>query len=216
MFVSSLKRERTLAECVTDWFLLLFLFNDAGIDLGDTKVHKLVFLSEFEMKLQGFKGFNFNFIKLPFGPFSSDLKKDMDSMVKSWLITGYAHKIASFGSKILENFNHLLENNPFFVEKIHEVNEMYANIPRDELVNLVHGMHNPERPWLTIDETRQGSYILKRVKLCHEDKVFKITESDIASLEIYFDPRTFASLRSSLQEAKSTPAVKLSDVSDVV
>ena len=184
--------------------------------LGDTKVHKLAFLSELEMKLQGYKGFNFNFIKLPYGPYSADLKKDLDGMVESRLITDYAHKISQYGKKILENFDYLLENNSVFVEKIHEVNEIFSNIQRDSLVDIVHGMQNPERPWLTIDETRRGSYILKRMKLCQEDRVFKLTESDIASLEIYFNPRTFASLRLSLHEAKSKPAVKLSDVSDVV
>lgn len=216
MFVSSLRRERTPEERITDWFLLLYLFHDAGMGLGDTKVHKLTFLSELEMKLQGYKGFNFNFIKLPYGPYSADLKKDLDGMVESKLITDYAHKISQYGKRILENLDYLLENNPVFAEKIHEVNEIFANIPRDKLVNLVHDIQNPERPWLTINETNQGSYILKRMKLCQEDRVFKLTESDIASLEIYFDPMTFASLRSSLHEAKSKPAVKLSDVSDVV
>lgn len=216
MFIGSLRRERTLKERITDWFLLLYLLNDAKIGLGDTKVHKLVYLSELDMKLQGYKGFNFNFIKLPFGPFSSDLKKDTSDMVDSWLITDYAHKTTSFGKTILKNFDHLLKDNSVFAEKIHEINGTFAGVPRDELVTLVHNMKNPEKPWLTIDETRRGSYILRRMKLCHKDRAFKISESDIASLEIYFNPRMFAALKMSLQEAKSESAIKLSEVADVV
>jgi hypothetical protein len=67
-------------------------------------------------------------------------------------------------------------------------------------------------PTLTIENTKQGSYILKRIKDAHRARGFVLDESDLASLEIYFDPKTLGSVLSSLREAKNTPSVKLSDV----
>jgi len=215
-FKSGHKRERTAEERITDRFLLLYLIQDIGVGLGDTKLQKLAYLSEMEMNLQGFKGLNFNFIRMPYGPYSSELKKDIDALVESGVISGYAHKTTHFGKRILDAFGHLIENNSILIKKIQEINRKFAHIPRDELVDIVHNMCNPERPWLTIDDTRHGSYILKRKKLWHKDRVFKLTESDVASLEIYFNHGAFNSLRLSLDEAKTKPAVSLSDVSNFV
>jgi uncharacterized protein YwgA len=211
-FRSGQKRERTTEERITDRMLLLFLIQDAGVFLGKTKLQKLTYLSELDMNVQGFKGLNFNFIKMPYGPYSSNLQKDLDNLKEINVLSGSGHMLTRFGKNILNNFKHLIKNNPVLIEKIQKINQEYAHIPRDELVEIVHKMRNPTRPWLTIEESRHGSYLLKRMKIWHKDRVFKLSESDIASLEIYFDPVAFDSLHSSLQEAKTKPAVLYSDV----
>lgn len=206
------KRERTLEERITDRFLMLFLIQDADKRLGNTKLQKLAYLSELEMNVQGFKGLNFNFIKMPFGPYSSELKKDIEHLVDSKIISKESHKLTKNGKKILSNFRHLIENNPVLTKKIQDTVKKFSHIPRDELVDKVHNMCNPQRPWLTIDETKHGSYLLKRMKLWHKDRVFKLMETDIASLEIYFESDAFNSLKSSLDKAKSESAVPFIEV----
>ena len=51
---------------------------------------------------------------------------------------------------ILKNFLHVIKDNQIFIEKINMVSKEYAHIPRDELVEVVHNMHNPQRPSITI------------------------------------------------------------------
>lgn len=202
MYVRSSRRGRTLEEVMTDKILLLYLLNDANRRIGVTKVHKLTFLSERDMKLQGEKGFNFNFIKLEWGPYSSDLKKDIQELEKTGLIYSSSHMPTVQGQLILENFQQILERNQSFLSKIQNVNKKYAHVERNRLVKIVHGMINPERPWMTIHDTPHQNYILKRLKIAYENKAFHLTESEIASLEIYFEPTLFNSLKSALEEAK--------------
>lgn len=204
--------ERTEEEQITDQFLLLFLINDADIGVGDTKLQKLTYLSEVEMYAQGEKGLNFNFIKMPFGPFSSELKEDAKQLVKSNIITDYSHKSTDFGKLILRNFQQLIDNNSEIICKIRQTNTANKNLERDNIVDVVHQMRNPLRPWQTIDDTKHGNYILKRMKTWEKKKAFKLTKSDIASLEIYFNFKTFNSLRHSLYDARTTPAINLRDV----
>ena len=88
------------------------------------------------------------------------------------------------------------------LRKINQVNEQYSHIHRDRLVIIVHDMNNPERPWMTIHDTPHRSYILKKLKIAYENRVFHLTESELASLEIYFDPEMFDSLNTALAEVK--------------
>lgn len=202
MYVRSSRRGRTLEEVMTDKLLLLYLLNDANRRIGVTKVHKLTFLSERDMKLQGEKGFNFNFIKLEWGPYSSDLKGDLKELEDCNIISGSSHLPTKHGRLILENFQYILERNHSILRKIQDVNREYAHVDRDRLVKIVHGMINPERPWMTIHNTPSRSYILKRLKIAYENRAIQLTESEIASLEIYFEPELFDSLKSALEEAK--------------
>ena len=46
--------------------------------LGDTKAHKLTYLSELSMINDCEKGFNYDFRNLPYGPYSEELQEDID------------------------------------------------------------------------------------------------------------------------------------------
>ena len=212
MFVRSLRRGRTLEEHLADRFLLLYLLDDANIGMGVTKIHKLTFLSEVDMNLEGRKGFNFNFVKLDYGPYSQDVKYDINFLVKCGFVKKRIHWLTQKGTMILDNFEEIRDKNTNFLEKIQEVNRVYAHIPRDRLVHLVHQMPNPLRPWMTIEETPERKYLLKRLRFAHQDRVFQLSKSDAESLEIYFDSELFSSLARSLASAKREPAVPLSEV----
>jgi uncharacterized protein YwgA len=199
----------TSEESLTNKLLLLYLLENAETPMGDTKLHKLAFLSERNMNFQAEKGFNYNFIKLEWGPFSTDLKKDIDELVNLGLISRVVHSPTDRGRFILSTFNNILQRNSSFLDKIQKVNRDYAHLERDELVKIVHDMENPEKPWTTIHNTPKGKYILKRLNYALDDKIFQLTEDEIASLEIYFDQELFDSLVASLEEAKCKPAVVL-------
>ncbi len=203
------KRGRTPKEIIIDRFLTLYLLKHARIGIGDTKLHKLNYLAQLAMTRQGHRGFNYNFIKNKYGPWSTDLVKDIDKLRINKIITPYKHKTTFYGNIILQNFNQILERNQQVVKKIEQVNDTYARIERNKLVDFVHGMRNPDKPNLTIHETRTGWYILKKNI---EGREFDITEEEIASLEIYFEPENFRSLEESLERARYEPAVKLSDL----
>jgi len=212
MFVTSPKRGRTSEEIITDRFLVLYMINKVRSGIGKTKLQKLVYLSEMDMKLQGQKGFNFNFVKLPYGPYSADLKNDIKELQNLKLISKDYYKSTRKGSNILKNFDHIIQKNGIFFEKIDQVIRKYANIDRDILVHIVHEMKNLERPWLSIKDTKQGSYILKKLRITHQDRAFQLSENDIAELEIYLDSETYYDLVESLQEAKSQKSIPLSEV----
>jgi len=208
MRVRGSRRGRTPEEVLIDRFLLLYLLNQVPEGIGDTALQKLGYLSQFEMHKQGHKGFNYTFIKLPYGPYSEDLSRDVEDLQAKRIITGFKHKPTMKGCNILNNFNHLIDQNITLTDKIKRVNISYSRYDRDTLVDIVHKMCNPNNPRYTIHETRQGSYILKRPLMWDEKLEFKVTESDIASLELYFEPSDYSSVVESMQEAQEKPAIK--------
>jgi len=209
-------RGRTPEERIEDKFLVLYTIADADIGVGDTALQKLTFLSAVRMQKQGHKGFNYAYIKMDYGPYSSELKDDVAELERANIITQFAHDVGSLGRYVLENFSHIVEQNHLITEKIQAVNRRYAHIPRDELVDHVHQMKNPIRPNITIHETKDRSYVLRRPQVWNRNKEFKISENDLASLEIYFNPKNVHALAKSLREAKSNKSVKLSEVLDSV
>ena len=215
MYLQKSKRGRTLEEKIIDKFLLLVLVDDIDEGIGDTKIQKLAYLSERIMNIQNYKGFNYNFIRMPYGPFSRDLENDIKDLESCGVITHLSHVVAPRGRRVLKSFTHLILENHKILDTIRNVNRKYSQIPRDDLVDYVHSLPNPIRPSITINDTKHGSYILKKIRGPYS-LTFTIDESDMASLEIYLDPKTLGSVLSSLREAKNTPSVKFNDVLDIV
>jgi len=201
--------EKTWKDEIVNKFLVLCLV-ESGVRLGDTKLQKFAYLTQFDLTRKGIKALNFDFIKMPYGPFSPGLKDDVESLVNCHAVTQYAHRSTLFGKRILKNFGHLKVDNRSIIESVKDINEKYMALERDELVVLVHEMTNPLRPWLTIDKTPHGTYLLKKMETWNDE--FKLSMNDLASLEIYFDPLKYLSLRRSLEEAKTCAAVNIQDV----
>ncbi|MCW4049132.1 MAG: hypothetical protein NWE89_05280 [Candidatus Bathyarchaeota archaeon] len=203
---------RTPEERIVDKFLVLYTIADSGQGVGDTILQKLTFLSSKEMQGQGYKGFNYAFIKLHYGPFSSELQNDVSELENAHMISPLAHNATPFGLKVLDAFSHIFDQNSIITDKIKRTNRKYAHIPRDELVDLVHRMKNPVYPRVTIHNTDPKRYVLRRPTIWDPDREFKISEEDLASLEIYLNPKALSSLVKSVHSAKSKPSIKLSDV----
>jgi hypothetical protein len=198
---------RTDEEKIVDRLLVLYTLTDCPNEIGDTVLQKLTFLSSLDLKLQGEKGFNYNYIKLSWGPYSPDLAKDIDDLIKCGLVTDKVHSLTPFGVQLMEFIKPIIERNLHITRKIHEVNEKYCMIPREDLVHMVHAMKNPERPRFTIHETKDGSYILKRQKIWVADREFNISESELASLEILLDLENMDALNTSIREAREKPSI---------
>ena len=78
-------------ERMANFLLLLKLIEEVdirGYISGAKKLQKLTFLSEWNMFDAEINGFNYNFIKLIWGPYSSELNKDLDLFTKEKLVTG--------------------------------------------------------------------------------------------------------------------------------
>ncbi len=211
MSAKKAKRGRTPKEIITDRFLTLYLLHDSPIGQGNIKLQKLSFLSQLKMTQQRNKGTNYNFIKLPKGPWSPDLKDDIEDMVRKIIITGYNHEPTQYGLEILRGFDEIRSRNDEILGKIRAVNKKYALYDRDKLVDHVHTMRNPDKPNLTINETNARWYVLKRPKSRNSSKEFIITEGELASLELLFEPDNYYSVLESLGDLSETPVERFSE-----
>lgn len=200
-------RKRTHEEKIADRLLLLYLVNTSEEPIGDTKLQKLAYLSQLRMQQQDHKGFTYSFIKLPYGPYSEDLEEDTNILEKNGLITPFNHRTTHTGKTLLNKLELITEQNTAYFKKIKEVNEKYSPIDRNELVRIVHKMRNPDKPNLTIHQTKTGWYILKRPKLKGAKNSFILPEQSFASLEILLNPDALRSMINSIKEARNVPSV---------
>lgn len=124
---------RTLKEKAIDYFLTLYLVDDAfsRLKIGflpDTKLQKLVFLSEKSMIHEREKGFNFNFIKLTHGPFSQELKTSYDNLSQIGILGEFGLTPTTNSKIILEDFQEIIKRNTTFFQKITTVNNDFAKM----------------------------------------------------------------------------------------
>jgi uncharacterized protein YwgA len=156
---------RTPLEVLCDRVLLLWLIYDAMKYklFGETKVQKLTFLAEWQMLDKREKGFNYNFIRLTFGPYSGDLEKDIKWLEGSNLVKLVSvnektriFKPTESGERILTVFHDLFHRNKIFTEKIAAINSKFAGLTLDELLKFVYSLPHPYMKGRsrTIGETR--------------------------------------------------------------
>lgn len=212
---------RTPIEKLTDHLLLLYLMDDASkrIFLKRTRLQKLVFLSEWAMLDARHKGFDYNFIRLKFGPFSSELEKDLSHFAETEIVGNLETiMLNKLGRIILRDFGHVFERNTSFVEKILDVNEKYARLRLDKLLKIVYSMPSPihrrkrrGRPRV-IGRMIQTTPLLKRIPRELASKVFSLTPEEVATLEIYFDKEGLVSLIKANKSAKEKPLLVFNEV----
>ena len=211
---------RTIKETLSDRLLLLWLLYDAMKfkAVGDTKAHKLTYLSESSMKQDKEKGFNYDFKKLPFGPFSDELRRDVDWLEEQKLIDsrpfedGKIFESSRFGRKLLSDFGDLFARNAVFTQKIYAVNQKYARLNTYELVEAVHQQAHPDVESVKIDEMEIGEIILYRLSSENAKVEFDITPEELATLEVYFDDDAYRSAMHAFESAKRKPLLSMDEV----
>ena len=212
--------ERSFKEVLADRLLLLWLLYDAlkYKSLGDTKTQKLGYLSEWSMIDDHEKGFNYDFIKLPYGPYSDQLQEDIVWLEEQTLIEsipireGKLFHESRFGHKILNDFNCLFSRNSLFTNKIARVNNKYASRNASELVELVHSFPHPYIKGKTINDLKLGQKILYKLTEEKARVKFEITPEELATLDVYLDDESYRSAMEASESARRKPLLKLDEV----
>jgi uncharacterized protein YwgA len=214
---------RTSLEVLYDRLLLLWLVYDAMKYklFGETKVQKLTFLAEWEMLDKRQKGFNYNFIKLTFGPYSRDLEKDIKWLEDSNLVKLISadektriFKLTELGQKILTVFHDVFDRNKIFTEKIAEINRKFAGLTLDELLKFVYSLPHPYmrgRP-RTIGELKPGTILLYKIDPEKAKVTFSLTPEELATLDIYLDEGRYRSLMEACESVKRKRLLTYSEV----
>jgi len=212
---------RKLQEILADRLLLLWLLYDAMNykRFGETKVQKLVFLSEWKMIDNLEKGFNYNFIRLSFGAFSPDVEKDVkwledEQLIEAIPISEKARifRQTRFGNKLFNDFREIFRRNVTFTRRMAEINRKYAKKPLQELVDYVYSLPHPYIKGLTILKSKFGQPLLYKLDEEKAKEAFKITPEELATLDIYFDDESYRSVIQAFESAKRKPLLKLEEV----
>jgi len=196
---------RTSEEKTIDRLLTLYSINECYVKckvkgLSETKLQKLVFLSEKRLIDQRIKAFNYRFVRLLHPTFSTELRNDLNDFVKTgylsepWL--GQTEKMLM----ILEDFNNVLERNPHITNVIDNIVSTFADIPTSRLVQIVYNM-----PWTrnkVINELTIGVPMLYPLDSDKARERFTITEDELENLEICLNPKISGRLDRAFDEMR--------------
>jgi hypothetical protein len=181
----------------------------------------LTFLAEWEMLDKRQKGFNYSFIKLTFGPYSSDLERDIKFLENSGLVKlvpidqkTRIFKPTEYGGKILTVFQDIFNRNRSFTQKIAEVNSNFAGLTLDELLKFVYSLPHPYlkgKP-RTIGELKPRTILLFKMVPEKAREMFTITPEELATLDIYLDEECYRSIIDACESAKRKKLLSYEEV----
>jgi len=183
------RRGRTHDERLIDRLLLLYAIEDLNkrkICPNYVKIQKLIFLSERRMLGQRIKGFNYNFIKLDIGPYSDELRHDIELLLNKGLIL-YDREIGGFiltekGRALLMKLSNVICENDDILSIVRSVNEEWGCKSINELLDYVYSLKRPLKgKKVLIRDVPHRTPLLRRMKESRAKKVFKI---DTVALEI--------------------------------
>ncbi len=184
------RKKRTPLEEITDRLLLLYLLDrfQPCSDLGDTKIQKLVFLSELEMCKDWVKGFNLHFFKFIHGPFSRQLESDLSELDDWGLYLPDEHILTSHGRKLADWLNKLWQKNDDVVQYIDKTLEKYGGLSLREILTIVYSLPHPfyTSP-RKIANLKKLTPILFKVKDEQATRRFEISTAELETLEILLD-----------------------------
>jgi hypothetical protein len=175
---------------VIDRFLTLYLIND-GFErkqlrfLNETKLQKLVFLSELDMINQREKGFNFYFMRLHYGPYSFDLAEEKARLIQMSFLEEKTLKPTKDATYLIKDFSELIDRNCQIMSKISCTNDTYAPLELDFLLGIVHSM-----PWgkATIHDLPERTPMLYPMKPNAIKEQLIISEKELDDLVMNLDP----------------------------
>lgn len=170
------------------------------------------------------RGFGYYFIKLYYGPYSQGLRNDLKSFVESKIVETEKAEVGTKiiptekCTRILQDFGSISLRNRAFLKTVTEVNRQYAPLEFKKLLNSVYRMQSP----LALSETAERTKtiaryplrapLLKPIQENAATKVFTLTPSEIATLEIYLEKDTFDSLTKAVESARTKPLLGFDEV----
>lgn len=186
---------RDLVEWVSDQLLLLYILSIASQKkpLVITRIQKIIFLTELNSWKKKIGGLDYAFIKFNHGPYSSEIKGDINRLKKRKFIRcswpNNAHFLLPEGEEFLQQVMPILERNKDILDFIEEVTEIVMKPKFEEMLSDVYSRPNPLDPTMTIEETPEKKYLLSRETRPMKIVSFHITETEAESLEVVLDPQ---------------------------
>ena len=212
-----MRRGRTLEERLVDRLLLLYLIdqtNKIGYVGGKTRAQKLVFLSETDQQRKKLKGFNYGYVRLDYGPYSNDLNDDIALLKKEGFLClrEKSHYLTLPSNRILDLSKECLDRNTKILAPIDKIVQKWARKKTEELLKSVYRRKALYHPQKTIKALRKPTILLKRQSEEEVAQTFRLTESEVATLEILFDPEAVESLERAQESARTKPMKSWSDL----
>lgn len=183
---------RSERERLIDRLLTTYIINQCEIEhdvhLSETKLQKLVFLSEKKLIEDKIKALNYQYMKFLHGPYSNELRSDLSvfsdiSYLKGPFINGTPRL-----RWIIEDFRETFDRNPVIINYIEDVLEEYAGIPTNRLLEIVYAM-----PWnqgRMIEDLPNKTPMLYPLKSSKATRVFEIENEDLRDLKFCFSERS--------------------------
>ncbi len=187
---------RSMHEKITDELLLLYMLDVAerlGIRIHEeTRLQKLVFLAEREMLGRRYKGFNYNFIRLDYGPYSRDLRKDLETLLRAGVIKDDDARgfiLTDKGRELLRRLSKFFERNSDVLHIILKVLNEYGRLPLDQLLKEVYDLPRPLKgPEVKIRDVKMRTPLLRRLKEERAEAVIDLRHGEFKLARILLDP----------------------------
>lgn len=179
-------REKGIDRLLTSYIVNECVVNFDIHSLSETKLQKLVFLSENKLIRAKSKGFNYSYIKFLHGPFSSDLRSDLVRLSGiTFIKEPYLMSTRSLRHTIMD-FNEVFERNQSIMTTIDNILDEWAPLPLKEILKRVYRMR-----WgrTTIGKLPHKTPMLWKMKVKQAKEVFSITSDEHEDLSLCFDPK---------------------------
>lgn len=130
------------------------------------------------------KGFNFYFMRLHYGPYSFNLAAEKARLIAAGFLEEKALKPTRDAQYLIEDFAGLIERNNRFICKINDVNNAYAPLELDYLLEVVHSM-----PWgrTTIHDLPERTPMLYPMRSNSVRERFELSEKELDDLAMNFE-----------------------------
>lgn len=181
---------RTHRDRLINKLLSAYMINECdiefGVSLSETKLQKLVFLSEKRLIDGRIKAFDYSYIKFLHGPFSGELRGDLTILFELSLIQEPYLKSSKKLKWVIEDFQSIFEDNPQIISTIDSVLERYSRVPTEKLLDQVYRMKWGKR---TIGDLPLRTPMLWPLKVKNAIKKFEITSDEFEDLELLFNKK---------------------------
>jgi len=195
---------RNAEERAIDKLLSAYVINEC-IDrydvklLSETKLQKLIFLSERKLIQNWSKGFNYSYMFFEKGPYSGQVRSDFRVFKKLFSSHPKYLEYSDELNLILEDFGYLFERNDDIIIHIDRILKRYARLPLEVLISRVYALKHRGR--------RIGSLPFKTPLLwkLSEDKAetwFELTDEEYVDLSECFDPKLNEILDSAMEDMR--------------
>lgn len=207
--------ERTLTEWVTDHLLLVYVCSIATKikDFHRTRLQKIVFLSQKELWENQLEGFDFNFVKHHLGPFSFEIRGSHERLASLKMLhesSSHGFLFTAHGHQVLKGCKEVLDRNSEILRVIDQNTTQIMKMSYDQFHDFLTELYsytNPMDPSITIGDASHWDKILTREFKPKNLTKFQLTEGELESLEITFDPELNQIYQESQDSLRNKPLI---------